>query len=328
MIIAYIFETDKEIKQVNLSPGDSVPEGLVWLDLCQPSSVEEEWVEKTFDISLPSMEEMDKIEVRSPFYKERENYHMTATVVEQHEDDYLRSAAVTFILTPKFLVVLRYVNILSLKSFSNYVLRYPKSYEVFDNVLTSILEVLINRIADILEEAGNELDKLLEVVFENPVKQEAMPSNYYNSIIRKIGHTGNLISKNRESLVSISRLLIYFSQIDDSKYFNRRENRFRLKHLNREIHSLSEYANFLSQRNSFLLDATLGMISVEQNMVIKAFTVAAAVFMPPTLIASIYGMNFHSMPELDWPWGYPLALLIIVISALLPYFFFKKKGWL
>ena len=109
---------------------------------------------------------------------------------------------------------------------------------------------------------------------------------------------------------------------------NKRDSRLRIKHIASDISSLSEYANFLSQRNSFLLDATLGMISVEQNIIIKVFTVAAAVFMPPTLIASIYGMNFKYMPEIDLVFGYPLSLLLIIISAVIPYLYFKGKGWL
>ena len=123
-------------------------------------------------------------------------------------------------------------------------------------------------------------------------------------------------------------MTIYFSQIDNARYMNKKDSRLRIKHISRQISSLSEYANFLSQRSSFLLDATLGMISVEQNIIIKVFTVAAAVFMPPTLIASIYGMNFDSMPELHLRFGYPMMLLLIIISAILPYLYFKKKGWL
>jgi magnesium transporter len=111
--------------------------------------------------------------------------------------------------------------------------------------------------------------------------------------------------------------------MDNGKYMQKKEQRNKFKNLFREVHSLNEYVNFLSQRNSFLLDATLGMISVEQNKIIKVFTVAAAVFMPPTLIASIYGMNFAKMPELSWDLGYPMAIVMMLISAILPYLYFR-----
>ena len=102
----------------------------------------------------------------------------------------------------------------------------------------------------------------------------------------------------------------------------------RIGTLNHDVQSLSDHATFLSSKVNFLLDATLGMLNIEQTNIIKIFSVAATVFLPPTLIASIYGMNFQHMPELDWPWGYPLALALMVASAITPYFFFKHKHWL
>lgn len=101
-----------------------------------------------------------------------------------------------------------------------------------------------------------------------------------------------------------------------------------VKTLARDIRSLSDHASFLSQKITFLLEATLGMINIEQNAIIKIFSVAAVVFLPPTLIASMYGMNFKHMPELEWLVGYPFALVLMVLSAILPYMFFKSRGWL
>ena len=252
---------------------------------------------------------------------------MTVTLLDGAGLHYLDSSAATFILTKQYLFTLRYSKSRSFNNFSAKAIRMPSLYNSPELILTGLIKSIINKIADVLEDVGNELDALLKAVFDKPKKQ--MTPNYYNQIIRKIGSIGNTISKNRESLVSIHRMLIYFSQIDEKSHsYIKKDNKSKLKLLIREVHSLTEYANFVSQRSSFLLDATLGMISVEQNMIIKAFTVAAAAFMPPTLVASIYGMNFKFMPELDLWFGYPLALLLIVISALIPYILFKKKGWL
>src|SRR3546814_3250940 len=107
-----------------------------------------------------------------------------------------------------------------------------------------------------------------------------------------------------------------------------KEARQWLKTLSRDVQSLSEQAAFLAHKGYFLLEATLGLINIQQTKIIKICSVAATVFLPPTLIASIYGMNFKVLPELDWTWGYPFALVLMVLSAILPYWWFKRKGWL
>ena len=303
-----------------------IPKDVVWIDVHSPNHEQEKQIEDLFSINVPTRAEMNKIEVMSPFYKEGNAHYMTITALAKSHDEHPESTAVTFILTSDIVITLRYTSPLALVNFTA---RATKGLQYFpspENILCGILEALINNTADALEEVGNELDVLLKKIFEKNGKQEIISSKRYNSVIRNIGNTGNLISKNRESLVSMNRLLIYFGQIED-KYATKKEYRAKFKNLAREVYSLVEYGNFLSQRNSFLLDATLGMISVEQNMIIKVFTVASAVFMPPTLIASIYGMNFRHMPELKMLIGYPIALIMIIISALLPYFLFKKKNW-
>ena len=142
------------------------------------------------------------------------------------------------------------------------------------------------------------------------------------------GKKGDVLTLARESLVSINRLVTFHqsSGTDDQKAA--RERRQELKVLQRDTIALSDHAAFLSDKITFLLDATLGLINLEQNQIIKIFSVAAVVFLPPTLVASIYGMNFDFMPELDWPFGYPFALGLMFLSALLPYLFFKRSGWL
>src|SRR6202022_4895510 len=149
----------------------------------------------------------------------------------------------------------------------------------------------------------------------------------YNEILRALGPKGDLASKVRESLVSIGRLLLYLAHEADSMRWAK-EQRAQLRGMQRDVHSLSDHAAYLSNKIQFLLDAMLGVVTLEQNHVIKIFSVAAVALMPPTLIASIYGMNFKHMPELDWFSGYPVAILLMVVAAALPYFFFKWKKWL
>ncbi|MBA8667651.1 magnesium transporter CorA family protein [Holosporaceae bacterium 'Namur'] len=332
MIIAYI-NINNTLNKIELEPGSIIPEGCVWLDLLEPTIEEEKFIEKSLNIDAPTREEMNKFEVMSPFYKEGDAYYMTVTALHKAESEYPDATAITFIITPNYLVTLRYHRPRPFNNFAARAMRQPEICSSPEIVLEGLIDSLIDRIADALEKSGNELDSILKSIFEKKVVKgnNQIKDNskfYYNNVIKKVGRTGNVISKNRESLLSINRMLIFYSQIDTLKNPSRKETRAKFKTITREVISLTEYANFLSQRISFLLDATLGMLSVEQNSIIKVFTVAAAVFMPPTLIASIYGMNFHIMPELDWTYGYPIAILFIIISAIAPYYYFKKKGWL
>ncbi len=347
MIIAYVFSPKTGVKKVEIGIGDTIPKNTVWIDLFEPSIEEEKLIEKALKIDTPTREEIDKIEVMSPFYKEDDAYYMTVTALNKPDKDHVEGAAIIFILHPKGLITLRHSRLKAFSYFSTRAMRYPNMCTNPDVVLEGLVESIVHSIADVLEKTGNEIDQLLIDVFEKPSDIKARnkgkrakakpdsgnaspekPGLYYTNIIKRVGRTGNLISKIRESLVSIHRMLIFFGQIDDSRFLSKKEQRTRFRNLTREMHSLTEYANFLAQRNSFLLDATLGMINVEQNMIIKVFTVAAAVFLPPTLIASIYGMNFKDMPELGWSLGYPFTLLLIILSAILPYYYFKRKGWL
>ena len=131
----------------------------------------------------------------------------------------------------------------------------------------------------------------------------------------------------RESLVSIGRLLLYLANEADNMRWAK-ETRSQLRGMQRDVQSLSDHATYLSNKITFLLDAMLGVVFIEQNNIIKIFSIAAVVLMPPTLVASIYGMNFKHMPELDWTFGYPLAIAMMLVAAALPYFFFKWKKWL
>jgi len=328
MIVVYSIDDQNSVIQHRIAKEeDLIMDGVVWVDIFCPTADEENWIKKFYNVDIPSSEEVDKSEVTSPFYKEKSLYYMTTTVVDRSDAHYLNNSPITFILAGKRLFTVRYENKDLLRQFIMRIMSQEINIAIHSNfILTTMIDVFININGSILEKTGDKLDYLLKSVFNK--ERSNLQSSYYNEIIEDIGLQGNIISKNRESLVSINRMLIYCKQITKIESFNTNESEVRMKNLIQELHSINEYANFLSQRNSFLLDATLGMISVEQNMIIKFFTVASAIFMPPTLISSIYGMNFKNMPELSSSWGYGTALFAIITSSILPYLFFKKKGWL
>lgn len=326
MLVAYFQNDNKSVERKKIKINDNLPKNTIWIDLIKPRKEEERYIEKILSIEAPTEAEMEKFEVISPFYVAKGVNYMTITVLDKACEDYPDSIAITFILTGKYLITTRYDNPKSFDYINLWLIRNKNEVCTHNSILMKIVECIVDCSAEILEKVGNEIDTLLKVVFEKPVDRKK--NDYYNDIIRQVGFTGNIISKNREALVSLNRMITFFSQIDNVNYISRKGSRLTINRISREITSLSEYANFLVQRNSFLLDATLGMISVEQNMIIKIFTVAAAVFMPPTVIASIYGMNFAEMPMLHWPWpyGYYASILLIIVSALAPYVYFKRKG--
>ena len=193
-------------------------------------------------------------------------------------------------------------------------------------MLIALLEAIVDRLADILERAGRDIDGISRDVFQHKGAKPTK-SQDFQKVLEAIGRKGDLTSNIRDSLVTLERLVGFLGQ-GTMQRKSGKDVRERIKTLARDVRSLADHASFLSQKITFLLDATLGMINIEQNAIIKIFSVAAVVFLPPTLIASIYGMNFQFMPELDEVYGYPMALGLMVLSAILPYVYFKRRGWL
>jgi magnesium transporter len=253
---------------------------------------------------------------------------MTITIVTRLDTDLPESSQITFIMVKDRLVTNRYVDPLPFQRFISFAERHPNSCTSAPMILAGLIEAIINRMADVLERVGSDLDQLSNGVFTPPTKRRSARTQSRNTraVLEQVGQDGDLTSKARESLVSVNRMLTFVQQTTVLTLQNDVRARFRT--LSRDVLALSDHASFLASKANFLLEATLGMINIEQNNIIKIFSVAAVVFLPPTLIASIYGMNFHFMPELGWIGGYPMAIVLMIISAILPYVYFKRRGWL
>ena len=317
---------EKGLKEIDLQQGTGVPEGLAWVDLLGPTVAEEHLVATILGIDLPTHEEMQEIEVSSRLYQQEGKLFMTAWVLTRSETDNPQSTAVTFILADDHLVTVRYADPRSFAAFITRVGQAGAAVRHGETVLVGLLDAIVDRTADVLERTGAEVEAVSHTVFEHS-DPRSTKSRDFQEVLRRIGRIGGLASKARESLVSIGRLTAFLSQSMDGSR-SPKELRARLKTVSRDVHALTDHASFLNNKINFLLDATLGMINIEQNAIIKIFSVAAVVFLPPTLIASIYGMNFAHLPELEWLVGYPFSLLLMVASALLPYLYFKRRGWL
>ena len=303
-----------------------VPDSAIWFDLVNPNQQEDKMVERHVGIAVPTREEMQEIEVTSRLYVENGARYMTATLMCQSDTDAPKTTAVTFILSRHRLITVRYDEPRPFLIVGTKLARICAPTVNGESVLMDLLDAVIDRAADILERIGSEVDQVSHDIFE-PEEGRADRTRSYNEILKAIGKKGDLASKVRESLVSIGRVLLYLANEADSMKWAK-EQRAQLRGMQRDVHSLSDHAAYLTNKIQFLLDAMLGVVTIEQNNVIKIFSVAAVALMPPTLIASIYGMNFKHMPELDWSYGYPIAIGLMIGAAALPYYFFKWKKWL
>jgi magnesium transporter len=306
----------------------SVSPGTIWLDLLNPSKEEDRFVEEALGIAVPTREEMAEIEVSSRLYLEGGAHYMTAVLM--HQQDWLidppTPTPITFILAGHRLVTVRYAEPRAFQMFLSRAQKKDASCVSGINVLVALLEAIIDREADRVERIQGEVDKLSQTVFGVKGGQRSRAGRF-DVNIRTIGREGELTSRSRETLLTLDRLLTYLAHVM-SQRGDDKALRARVKTAGRDVVSLADHIGYLSTKITFLLDATLGMINNEQNSIIKIFSVLAVALMPPTLVGTIYGMNFKHMPELDWLYGYPFALGFMVISAVLPWLYFKRKGWL
>jgi magnesium transporter len=269
---------------------------------------------------------MQEIEVSSRLYVENGARYMTATMMCQADTPNPKTTAVTFILAGRRLVTVRYDEPRPFTLISNKLARLCSATITGEGVMMELLDAVIDRAADILERIGAEVDQVSRDIFET-AGASTDRSRSYNDILKSIGRRGDLTSKVRESLVSIGRLLLFLANEAESLRWPK-DTRLQLQSMQRDVVSLSDHATYLSNKITFLLDAMLGVVTIEQNNIIKMFSIAAVVLMPPTLVGTVYGMNFKHMPELSWTFGYPLAISLMLVSAILPLWFFKWRKWL
>jgi magnesium transporter len=299
------------------------PEATVWIDLVSPTLQEDKLVERMFGIAVPTREEMQEIEVSSRLYVENGARYMTATLM-CHSDTAPKTTPVTFILASHRLVTVRYDDPRPFAIVEHKLARLCPPKVSGESVLMDLLDAVIDRAADIQERVGAEIDQISHTIFE-PDDEMEPPS--YNDVLKALGRKGDLTSKVRESLVSIGRLLLFLANEAEGMKWPK-DTRTQLQSMQRDVVSLNDHASYLTNKITFLLDAMLGVVNIQQNNIIKIFSVVAVVLMPPTLIASVYGMNFKHMPELDWHLGYPLAILVMIFAAVLPYMYFRWRKWL
>ncbi|MCW8085793.1 magnesium transporter CorA family protein [Sabulicella glaciei] len=300
----------------------------VWIDLLQPTLEEERAVQDALNLEIPTREEMQEIESSSRLYREGDALVTTASFLFGADTGEFGSTPISFVLTGQNLVTVRYATPRAFSVFAARCQKGPTLLTSPDAAMLHLIEQIVDRLADILERIGADMDRASQATFRNARGSPAADKRDRDlkDALITLGQVGEVTSRASETLLGLSRILTFLTA--EKSLAIRKENQGTIKTLVRDLRSLTEHANFLSNRATFLLDALLGMTNVEQTAIIKTFTVVSVALMPPTLIASIYGMNFQHMPELEWTLGYPLALLLMVATAVLPVWYFKRKGWL
>jgi magnesium transporter len=323
MLMTYDHQGTGLAKRDGMSP---ISEATVWIDLLNPTPEEDKFVEAALGIAIPTRAEMREIEASNRLYQENGAYFMTAFIVYNIEQPTPQTTSLTFILTGKHLVTVRYAEP---KAFPLFLTRVEKGDLACNSapaIMIGLLEAIIHREADLIERIQDEVDRTAPIIFEIKGGQNTR-SKRLDVLLKAVGKQGDTNARAQESALSLDRVLTYFAHATRERKDNSQIGT-RIDVAHRDVNSLMEHMRFLSNRVAFLLDATLGMITTEQNQIIKLFSVAAVMMMPPTLIASVYGMNFKNMPELSWEWGYPLAILGMIVSAIIPFIYFRRKGWL
>jgi magnesium transporter len=312
------------------------PADVIWIDLHDPTRDEECAVEAMLGLEIPTRQEMAEIEESSRLYEEGGALIMTAVVVHGAAEGRPTRAPVTFVLTPKHLVSVRYADLSSFRAFQSKLQRSPERCTSADRIFASLVDTIVERAADVLEMVAADLNEVSTRLFiEDPStttaaarlrRKAGQVEDELQATIKRIGRKNLTMAILRESLLSLSRLVPFVRQGASEWLTN--GGPARLKQLERDVRSLSAYEMQLSSEITFLHEATIGLINLGQNRIIKVFSIASVLFLPPTLVGTIYGMNFERMPELKWASGYPFAILLMILSAVVPYFWFKQKGWL
>ena len=325
MLRTYGPECDGSILNPEHGP---IPPGATWIDLEEPTREEEKAVERAIGQNVPTKDELSKIEPSSRLFERNGALYMTLSALRGVKEGEPSTTPIGFVLVENRLVTVRYATPKPVLAFADHVRREPDLARDAMTVLVRLLDAIIDRLADELEKIGSEIERLSSEVFEKKVEDRRIPAEKLTRLLTSIGRVQTLLAKVRYTAVSTSRMLNFLAGSKRLHELGQEDFRHHLASLTTDVTSLGEHANFQSDNLQFLLDASLGLISIEQNAAMKLFSWAAIIFLPPTLVAGIYGMNFEHMPELKWLFGYPMALGLILVTAIAPYLYFKRRGWI
>jgi magnesium transporter len=331
MLSAHTCIADKSAAATELSAG-ALPADVVWVDVLGGDAAEVAFIERATGLHVPTLTELSEIESSSRLRADKGALYLSTPLVYRTELGEPLTTSVGFVLRHDLLITVRFADVKVFGDFAETAARADVVHRSSAGVFAGLLGAIVDRMADELEGIGAELDAVSKRIFRNGTTRSAVhlrPAREdanLREILRKVGRAGDLTSKVRNSLLGFGRMAPYVVSLGAD--WLPPEAKPHLATLQSDITSLNDYDTHLTNNVQLLLDATLGLINIEQNNIIKVLTIVSVVGVPPTLVASMYGMNFRHMPELDWAWGYPYGLFLIALSAILPLAWFKLRGWL
>ncbi|MEO8905844.1 MAG: magnesium transporter CorA family protein [Polyangiaceae bacterium] len=296
--------------------------GVTWIDLCEATDEERAAVERATGLRVPTESAIVEIETTSRAFTENHALYLSTPLPAASRSAEPLTAA-GFVLTQRLLLTVRFRK--SPVFDAVYAACATEPQPSACDIFLRLMEALVDRAADMLEHISADLDAISQHAFHAERKRNKA-SNALRNGLRKLGQMGDWISQIRDTLLGLGRIAAFVCETGDP--FLSAEEKPRIKAARADISSLNDYQLHLSGKVQFLLDATLGFISIEQNDIVKTLTIVSVVGVPPVVIAGIYGMNFHYMPELAWPSGYPMALVLMVVTGLAPLAWFKWRGWM
>ncbi len=299
----------------------------VWLDLCNPTDAERAAAERGTGMAVPCQSDLAQIETSSRLSSVGDVLTLSTPMTYRGPDGESLVAPLGFVLSPRHLLTVRFAD---MPVFDTYSDRFAAAGASASSVaaFVGVMEAIVDRLADVLEHVGTDLSALSTRVFQpgdSKAHNATRADKQLRLTLRQVGLAGERVSNIRDSLLGVNRILMYVTDV--AAQWLPKELTIRFRTLRHDITSLTDYDSQITNKVQFLLDATLGFINIEQAEGIKVLTVVSVVGVPPTLIASIYGMNFK-IPELQWEFGYAYGLTVIVLSAILPLVWFKRQGWI
>jgi magnesium transporter len=318
MLNAYTCENGRILP---LGPADA--RRAVWFDLESPATEERAFVTRLTGLSLPDKAALTEIEASSRLSITGQVLTLSLPVVIRDTEGALQASVCGFVLSPDYLVTIRFSPSAVFSQFCTQAQMNGDGNSA--HLFAGLLEAIVDRQADVLERLRDELDHLSHRIFQRRLRTERNTEAELKAVLVNLGRDYDTISILRDSQLGVARIAPY---VIVSAEWLPNAVRQRLKSVQKDISSLNEYSVHLTDKVQFLLDSTLGLINIAQNTLIKVLTVVSIVGIPPTLVAGIYGMNFHDIPELSWTYGYAYAWTLMLLSAVLPLLWFRKKGWI
>lgn len=304
------------LEQRTIAGPEDLDGTLVWIDLVAPTDEERRWVEATYEQPLPTAEEIAEIEASARFFEDENGLHVNSYFLYEHDGRY-SNLNVSFTLAKRRLFTLHERDLPTFRMFRLRARHQTQLAHEASEILLGLLETTVEQLADELEQVYTTLETVSQAVLSDG--GESM-----EEALARLATQEDVTGKIRLSLMDKQRILSFLSRRSLLDGVQRQE----LGEILRDVESLLSHTAFLFEKVNFLMDAAMGFINLQQTRIIKIFSIAAVVFLPPTMIASIYGMNFERMPELAWPLGYPFALLLMLVSGIAPYLYFRYRGWL